>query len=255
MLDTPITAADSPAQPDSAPVQRQPLLHDLLVALSAPTQAWSGDDGQVRHTGAHGFYHSDVRVLSTAIVQVSGEEPEMIASAPAGPGAVQVTSLARGVDGPGADPTTRLERVRTVRAGEVTETITFSCATADPVDARITLVLGNDFATMEQVKGGTQVDELPAALDGDALTWSDGTVDVVVSTPGATLNLDDPARPTATWTVRAANGSPVVLSWTLSAVDHDAVVEGADAAGTVWSRPVVTADDQIGRASCRERVF
>ena len=67
---------------------------------------------------------------------------------------------------------------------------------------------------------------------------------VVVSTPGATLNLDDPARPTATWTVRAANGSPVVLSWTLSAVDHDAVVEGAGAAGTVWSRPVVTADDQ-----------
>src|SRR5665811_2428718 len=85
-------------------MELQPLLHDLLVATMAPTQAWSATDGQVRETGAHGYYHGDVRILSRAVVTADGLEPEAIASGPSGPGAVEVVALLRGVDEPGADP-------------------------------------------------------------------------------------------------------------------------------------------------------
>ncbi len=64
----------------------QPLLHDLLVATMAPTQAWSAPDGQIRATGAQGVYHGDTRVLSRAVVTVAGEEPEVVAAGPTGPG-------------------------------------------------------------------------------------------------------------------------------------------------------------------------
>ncbi|MBC7291965.1 MAG: amylo-alpha-1,6-glucosidase, partial [Actinotalea sp.] len=99
----------------------QPLLHDLLVATMAPTQAWSAPDGQVRPSGAQGFYDGDVRVLSRAELTVGGAEPETIGAGPAGPGAVEVVALLRTVDGPGADPTVRLRRLRTVVPGGVQE--------------------------------------------------------------------------------------------------------------------------------------
>lgn len=232
----------------SSTTPRQPLLNDLIVAVAAPTQAWSGADGQVRQVGAQGVFHSDVRVLANAIVLVGGAEPETIAAGPAGPGTVLITSVVRNVDGPGADPTARLIRRRVVTAGEVTETLTLSVATATPVDTEVTLVLGCDLAAMEQVKGGTEVAAKPATLvtqDGaEVLTWSDGPVNVAVSVPGATIDLSDPARVRATWLVRVHPGEPVTRTWAVRAHDQDAVVASAGLADAVWNRPIVTADDR-----------
>ena len=48
----------------SHPSAAQPLLHDAVVALRAPTQVWSAQDGGMGGDGSiHGVYVSDVRVL------------------------------------------------------------------------------------------------------------------------------------------------------------------------------------------------
>ncbi|ACZ20596.1 glycogen debranching enzyme [Sanguibacter keddieii DSM 10542] len=244
-MSDPTTAVDAP------PVlpRRQPLLHDLLPALCAPTQAWSAADGQVRSHGGQGFYHSDLRVLSLATVLVGGEEPETVAAGPDGPGEVLVTALLRAVDGPGADPTARLDRRRTVTAGTVTETLTLGCAMAEPVEATVRLELGSDLATMEQVKSGSPTRLRPVRVDGDELVWSDGPVTARVAAPGGLVDTTDPTRPTVTWTVRLLAGSPVTLTWTVTAVDDEAVVAGAPDRAELWSRPTAgaTADDRLTR--------
>ena len=114
-------------------MEHQPLLHDLLVATMAPTQAWSAIDGQVRASGAHGFYHGDVRIISSAVVRADGVEPETIASGPAGPGAVEVVALVRGAGEQGADPVVQLRRLRQVRPGGVGGRLGLTCATGAPV--------------------------------------------------------------------------------------------------------------------------
>jgi len=240
-MSDPTTAVDA--------LRRQPLLHDLLPALCAPTQAWSAADGQVRSHGAQGVYHSDLRVLSLATLLVGGEEPETVAAGPDGPGEVLVTALLRAVDGPGADPTARLDRRRTVTAGAVTEALTLGCATAEPVEATVRLELGSDLATMEQVKSGSPTRLHPVRVDGDELVWSDGPVTARVAAPGALVDTTDPTRPVVTWTVRLVAGSPVTLTWTVTAVDDDAVVAGAPDRAALWSRPTAeaTADDRLNR--------
>src|SRR5690625_7292813 len=93
---------------------RQPLLHDLLTALAAPTQAWSAPDGQIRHTGAQGVFHGDVRVVARAELAISGEEPEVISVRTDGPDVVNIVALAPSIDTGGRDPHVRLHPRRTV---------------------------------------------------------------------------------------------------------------------------------------------
>ncbi len=80
-----MTSAPEPyaAQPDGteeAPEPpRQPWLHDLTLVLAAPTQVWSGADGQVRPGGMHGVLHSDRRLLDRLVLLVDGHEPQPVA--------------------------------------------------------------------------------------------------------------------------------------------------------------------------------
>src|SRR6476661_8632805 len=106
--------------------QRQPFLHDLNVLLAAPMQAWSGHDGQLRPGGAQGIYCADTRVISEAVLLVSGEEPEMVGSNLAGGGAATFHALVRTVGGEGSDPLVRLARTRTVTTEAVSEHILLS---------------------------------------------------------------------------------------------------------------------------------
>ena len=72
---------------------RQPLLHDLVPTLAAPTSALSGADGQIRESGVQGVFHADARVLSLAVLRLDGREPEPIGYAPAGASATRFVSL------------------------------------------------------------------------------------------------------------------------------------------------------------------
>src|SRR5690606_40517581 len=96
---------------------RQPLLHDLVVQLRAPSQVWCGSDGEIRPTGVQGIFHGDVRVLSAVELRVGGAEPETIAVGERDDG-LRVSQLARNLDGAGADPVTRVERHRSLERSE-----------------------------------------------------------------------------------------------------------------------------------------
>ncbi|MET0789246.1 MAG: glycogen debranching N-terminal domain-containing protein [Cellulomonas sp.] len=228
----------------------QPLLHDLLAAVLAPTQAWSGPDGQIRAVGAQGVHHGDTRVLSTACVRVGGAEPETVAAAPDGPGRVRVVAVTRAVDGPGADPTARLDRVRTVRPGAVDEQLVLSCSTAEPVRARVELLVRADATPMERVKGGRAA----VAVDGrddstetvGRLGWRSGEdLTATLQAPGARVARDgDPAQAVLWWDVEVTPGAPVSLAWRLDVADAAAVVHAPSRAAPEWSVPQVVADDR-----------
>ena len=62
----------------------QPLLHDLVSTVLAPTTALGGPDGQIRPAGVQGLFHADSRALSQVKLEVDGREPEAVGYAPSG---------------------------------------------------------------------------------------------------------------------------------------------------------------------------
>lgn len=220
----------------------QPFLNTLLGAVAAPGQAWSGQDGQIRPDGAQGCYDGDVRVLSRATLTVGGSEPEVLAAGSAGPGAVTVLSAARAVDAPGADPTVRLRRTRTVRPGEVGEELVLEAATADPVHATVEIALASDLAQMAAIKAGRGSVTLPATARGDVLAWSGEDVEVVVSAPESELDLADPVAPVIRWRATAEHGRPWRASWAVRSSVPSVVAAAAPAPS--WSTPTVVCDDR-----------
>jgi glycogen debranching enzyme len=230
-------------------MELQPLLHDLLVAVHAPTQAWSDRDGQIALAagrGAQGVYHGDVRVLAGAVLTVGGVLPEAIASGADGAGRARTVLLARSVDGPGADPTARLERLRTVAPGAVTETLTLTCSTADPVAARVEVALRPDGTPMDRIKSGAPVEAapVPVAVPGGARWDADAEVAVHLDAPGAEVVLDADGTVRLGWAVSAATGAPQELRWTLRVTDTGGVVTAPHRAGPEWASPDVEAADR-----------
>lgn len=250
----------------------QPLLHDLLVAVAAPTQVWSARDGQIRAHGAQGLYEGDVRVLSEAVLTVGGAEPEVVAAGPAGRGSVEVVALVRGVDEDHtADPTVRLRRRRTVGREGLVETVEVTAATRAPVRVGLELALACDFAAVERVKTGGAV--APRAVDAttgsdgrepagsrgpgpvepgsaevpddpDAvLSWSDPTATVAVTALGAVVDRTDPARPVLRWALDVVPGRPALVTWRAATEPGEDAVVLAPTGAAPWAVPRVTADD------------
>lgn len=224
----------------------QPLLHDLLVCLQAPTQFWSAPGGQVTGDGAQGVYHGDTRVLSRAELTVSGALPETIMAAADGASAVRVVALARNVDGPGADPTVRVERFRWVRPGAVGERIVLSCSTAEPVRAQVRVDFAADLAPMAAVKSGRVSAAVPGRMTagGDRVGWSTETLTSELAGADARIVMSDPAAPALTWDVEVSPHQPAQVEWTLRVRDRAAVVVPAPGEETEWSTPAVLADDR-----------
>lgn len=239
----------------------QPFLHDLLAAVHAPTQAWSAADGQVRLTdgrGAQGVYHGDVRVLAGVVLTVDGAEPEAVGGGLEGPGEVRAVLLPRGVDGPGADPTTRLERRRRVRPGLVTESLTLSCATVAPVTCELRVELRPDGTAMDVVKSGAPVGPSPVArasagIDPHAVWDATDEVHAEVTAPLADVTVAEDGTVRLAWQVTAHPGNPVEVAWHLAVTDTGGVVQAPARTEPEWSRPQVVADDRrvpalLGRA-------
>ena len=224
----------------------QPMLHDLLVATMAPTQAWSAADGQIRARGAQGCYHADVRFLSRAEVSVGGREPEAIASGSSGTGSVEVVALLRTVDSPGADPTVQLHRIREVRPGSVHEVLELTCATREPVTLSLEVALACDLADMDQVKQGRPGTNVPARAEGDhGLVWEDtaGTR-VALRAHGAEVDVIDPLAPRLVWRATVTPGAATVLGWEVVASVPIGLVGPPATTVPEWAVPAVTSDDR-----------
>ncbi|KHL01058.1 glycogen debranching N-terminal domain-containing protein [Sinomonas humi] len=214
------------------PEKLQPFLHDLEVVLRAPTQAWSGRDGQIRaaspgNATVQGVMHSDVRVLSEAVLEVGGREPEPAGSWHDDDGRLVVVGLPRNLAAAWGDPVARIRRTRRVEPGVVEEEIEFSSATEEPVSADVSIRLAADLAPMEAVKSGIPTQPIAASEADGALSWSAGEVTAAVEAPGAVVDLSDPAHPVLRWSLTASASAPARVSWRVRAEDRIAVVVGA----------------------------
>ena len=95
----------------------QPFLSDAIMALHAPTQAWSGRTGDLGDRTIDGFYHGDTRFIRSLELTYAGAEgefaaPEWISAAPVSASIVVFDALLRGVDDRWPDPKVRLARER-----------------------------------------------------------------------------------------------------------------------------------------------
>ena len=228
------------AKPPGRPLQ--PLLHDLVACVAAPTQGWSAHDGQVRGTGAQGFFHSDVRVLREAVLTVDGREPEGISTSRAGAGEVRFVGLARQLGDAGPDPTVRVERVRRVSAGVVEEELRIISTAREPVDAVVEVTIACDLASLEQVKVGDVRPLAGARREEDSVVWSDDDVAVRVAA-GDALVVEDGPRVRLRWSVRVAPRDAWGATWWVRADDAKAVVV-APASRPRWADVAVAVDDR-----------
>lgn len=219
----------------------QPLLHELVAVLAAPTQVWSGRDGQVRPSGAQGVYLGDVRVLSQVVLTVGGTEPEPVSHALVHAGEGVFVGLARELGDRVPDPTVRLERRRRVAPGRVEETVRVLSSARSTVSTRVRLALACDLAPVELVKTGRRPETLPARAVGAGVGWGDGQARVLVEATGALVEAST-ATATAEWDVTLAPGGAAELTWRAEMSDDRAVV-GAAANPPTWRALAVRADD------------
>ena len=223
----------------------QPLLHDLVTCVRAPTCVLSGADGQIRASGAQGAFHGDLRVLSTGVLTVDGREPDAVWSVLAGPSAARFLALARELGDAGPDPTVRVERHRTATASGLRERVAVVSAAAQTVHAVVTLRLGADLAPVQAVKAGHRP-PLPVAPvpDGPAARWTgpDGLV-VRAHAEQAKVEVDAAGRHAClSWDVTVAPRGRVELEWVLEVADPTAVMV-APAVAAPWRPVTVSADD------------
>ncbi|MDT5042855.1 MAG: hypothetical protein QOE51_3840 [Actinoplanes sp.] len=187
-------------------MSRQPLLHDLVATLSAPTSVLSGLDGQIRATGVQGGFHADTRVLSQAILRLDGREPTAIGHTVESASRTRFVALARWL----GDPTVRVERVREVGPGLIEERIEIVSTAEAPVRTTVTVDVGLAQAAIGSVRSGRR----------------GPTPEGVLVTVTGDLS----------WQVEVAPRQRVVLTWRLAVRDERAVVS-APIGGPQWATP------------------
>ncbi|WP_433518173.1 amylo-alpha-1,6-glucosidase [Nonomuraea sp. CA-143628] len=245
---------------DQATHRLQPLLHDLVSTVLAPTTALSGTDGQIRASGVQGLFHADARALSQVKLAVDGREPEALGHAVQAAGRTRFVSLVRWLGDPIADPTVRVDRTREVAPGRMAELIEIASTATRPVTATVTLDLSCDFAPIELVKSGGSAPPATvtpgSSADGAWLEWRSGVIRVRATAENATAELvgypvraigeNVAAEPETAgrfrWEVALAPGERVTLRWAVVIDDPEAAVT-APAKPLEWSVPQVTADD------------
>jgi glycogen debranching enzyme len=217
----------------------QPLLHDLVPTVAAPTSVLAGADGQIRPSGVQGAFHADARVLSQALLRLDGREPEGIGHAPEGTGTTRFVTVARWLGDRINDPTVRVDRYRHVAPGQVQERIEITSTATVGVAALVTLDLEVDLAPIEVVRSGRGGEPLPAAAGTNGvLSWTGDRITVTVTAEGAETG--EPGR--LAWKVHLNPRERAVLRWDLR-VDDPGAVTHAPRGTREWSRPDVTTED------------
>ncbi|MFU8850553.1 glycogen debranching N-terminal domain-containing protein [Micromonospora sp. SL1-18] len=224
----------------------QPLLHDLVGVVHAPTSALGDAAGQIRPSGVQGVFHADARVLSRAELRVDDREPEPVARGAAGPHGTRFVTLARWLGDPGADPTVRIDRTRLAGPHGITEELHIRSTAAVPVRATVSVDLGCDLAPIELVKSGGSGSPLEAkAGEPGRIEWAAEGLIVTVTGEAAIVDAagDRAVAPRLSWPVDLTPGGSVTLRWRLAVTDPNAVVATPQAA-LDWSVPEVRADDR-----------
>ena len=223
--------------------QRQPLLHDLVIALSAPTVVLSGRDGQIRADGTQGVLHGDRRVLSTALVTVDGAEPEPIGHHEPEAGRAEFLGLVRDHGDEHVDPTVWVRRRRVAHPSGVDEEIELVNRSSVEVRCVVGLTAAADFAGIEVIKSGRGAEPVRPDVSEDEVRWQAGAMSAALRAPGAEFSaVQGGLTVHCGWPVAVAAGATVTVRWQLSAVDSEPVL--AAATGPGLPRPEVVADDR-----------
>lgn len=220
---------------------RQPLLHDLVCCVQAPTVALCGPDGQVRASGAQGVLHGDFRVLAQAVLLVDGAEPEPIGGGADRGAVARFTYLVRSQGDPGADPTVRVNRVRTVGAGEVEERVEVVSTAHIPVRVDVRVTLAAERTPIDHIKDDRERTMVPVSADGVTLRWGEEPAAELVA-PGAAVRADGGAA-SLEWSVDLPQAGSRTLTWRIRLTDREPVVRWV-AGPPAWSVPRVEADDR-----------
>ncbi|MGI8901170.1 MAG: amylo-alpha-1,6-glucosidase [Nocardioides sp.] len=202
----------------------QPWLHDLVLVLAAPTQVWSGADGQVRPGGVEGVLHGDRRLLSELRLTVGGHEPVPLTHHDDGGYAHVFVGVPRALGDEGADPTVRVTRRREVEPGLMREEVTVSSTAAEPFACVVTLRVAGDLAPLDAIKAGVRTHPVaPEGVGGPTVTWSRGGFRGIVRAHGARSVLVEDAV-LMTWRMDVPPGGSVTRHLLVTVEDEDAVV-------------------------------
>jgi len=225
----------------------QPLLHDEVAVIAAPTQAWSGRDGAIGANPVHGYWTGDQRFVSAVRVSVEHSAVEPVAVVPAGAREVVFTGLLRGLDGTGADPDVRLDRRRTVRIDGVAERLRVTDRLQGPgvstAELVVTVRLTPDAAGMDAVKAGHGPQPVPADASEQTASWTSGSVRVRLDAPGASVRVED-GDVVLRW--RTERAHQVDLAWDCAVETPDAVVAGVTTPRP-FDVPAGVRDDRLRR--------
>ncbi|MBW4095846.1 MAG: amylo-alpha-1,6-glucosidase [Acidobacteria bacterium] len=207
---------------------RQPFLHDLNVLLSAPVQAWSGQDGQIRRAGVQGIYCADTRVIDQAVLTVNGEEPEAIGVSSARGASASFEALVRTLGEEGNDPLVSLSRRRAVGTGKLREDIVLRSDLGHDITTVIEIEIGSDFSPMDSVKSGGPAHPVAPVSRGGLWHASAGAVSSAISAPNSTAEQEN-GRLRLRWEVKIPARGSATVGWSVEARDS---VAPFTAAGT-----------------------
>ncbi|MFI6427751.1 glycogen debranching N-terminal domain-containing protein [Promicromonospora sp. NPDC050880] len=227
----------------------QPLLDDAVIALRAPTQVWSGRDGDLGAAPVDGIYHGDVRHVRGLVLECAESAVEYVSVAPESASRVVFGGLLRGADDAQPDPKVRLVRDRRVTDGSLTETWTVASHLTEPASVTLRLRLRPDFTTLHEVKAGLAgpagaTDEpghdLAVTTAPGTATAASGTRSLTLTADGATVTTAADGEIVASWALDVPARGSAEAAWTLDLHDDTLVVRGAG--GTWPGRPAGTTD-------------
>ena len=225
----------------------QPLLHERLVVLDAPTQIWSSPDGSIGGSPVDGVYVSDVRVVDGMQIAVNDRPLEHLNTVTSTASRVRFTALARQLDGPDPDPDVRA--TLDARATDSGATYHLGLRSRLEVDrpAEVRVTLGADATPMDMLKSGLAHPlRLNITIADDGAGWEVEAVRVRAGFPGARASVEGSTLAVAWSLVIPAKGE-IDVSWSIQAAIADAVVLAVDDEPP-WVAPDLSAVDNRLRA-------
>ncbi|MDO7883247.1 glycogen debranching N-terminal domain-containing protein [Salinibacterium soli] len=220
----------------------QPFLHDQVVVLAAPAQAWFAVDGTMGGASIQGLYVSDVRVVSRLEYSVGDARAEHIGTSRLDAATARVDQLHRSLDGPGADPDVRSTLTRRARIDGLADEFVLTSRLGVPVETTVRVRLAVDASALDAVKAGVELPDAPSpAVVADGASWTDGDITATLSAPGAHVQIEGDGV-VLEWSLTVPPRGSAAVRWSVRAEDARAVVSGVDEAPE-WSGVRVTASD------------
>jgi glycogen debranching enzyme len=227
----------------------QPLLHDLVSCVHAPSLALSAPDGQIRPGGVQGWFRGDRRMLSGLSLYVNDREPHALRGDSNGAAAATFTGVARHLGDVSTDPVVRLDRTRELDDRRLVETATVTSSSRSDVDLELTASLTCDLAPIADVRSGRPTPPLTAVADSGGLRWRshDGAPDGGLDAPAVVVHAEpaadevDAATGTLRWHRRLHAGDSLTVRLEVRA--HGPEPEFTAAQAVPWSRPEVHCGD------------